>query len=171
MAKPMRLLAATWVGVLAAGGVVAGTLEALGAPEAAAGNPDATLTVHPAPQPAPQAAPMAQASAAPSPATAQGGGIAAGPLQGPLGTPGSGGDVRCSCAPVRHVVHRRVVHHPVRRTIVAAAPPPPLVPLVPYTPVYAYRPLVPYYRPVVPIYRPVYPVLVGRPLFYRRGWW
>lgn len=171
MAKPIRLLAATWVGVLAAGGMVAGTLEALGAPERAAGSPDATLTVHPGGSPAPQAAPLAQASAAAAPAPpVQGGTISAGPLQGPLGSSGSGGDVRCSCAPVRHVVHRHVVHHAVRRTIVAAAPPP-VVPLVPYTPVYAYRPLITYYPPVVPLYRPAYPVVVRRPLFYGRAWW
>lgn len=184
-----RLLVTTWAGIVAAGGIGAATLQALGAPdtEASSASADATpsvssqapmaqspaiqgnggtVTVHGSAPPMP--APPPGSAGAGTSSLAQSGHISAGPLQGPLGAAGSGAAC-CPCAPVRHVVHH-VRRHVVRRpTVVASLPPPPLVP---YRPVYVYRPLVAY-RPVVPlvpVYRPVYPVVVARP-FFHRAWW
>ena len=137
----------TKMGVLAAVFVVGGAVQALGAPETL---PFSTMTVRP------------------TQAVAQNG-LGAGPLQGPLAAPGAGGQAACCpCRTVHHVAHRHVrVSHP--RVEVAQSP---LVPLVPYRPVYVYQPLVAY-RPLVPVYgyRPFFYRPFYRPFFYGRAFY
>ncbi len=148
----MRLLAVTWVGVLAAVGTVGGTLEALGAPEPAPA-PSATVTVHAA-SALPAATPTALAQSA----------LPAGPLEGPLGPSNGSGSACCPCRPVHHVVHHRVA----RRSAPVVVAQAPIVPLVPYRPVYVYRPLIAY-RPLVPLYG--YRPFFYRPYIYGRGFY
>ena len=150
MPMRMRVLAATWVGLIIVGGVTGGALEALGAPEAP---PASSLTVRPG-----AVAQTPPAASGQSAVVAQSG-LGAGPLQGPLAAPGTAsGAGCCPCRPVHRVVHHRRVVRREPPVLVAQAPLVPLVPLVPYRPVYVYRPLVAY-RPLVPIY--------PRPFFYR----
>ncbi len=153
MPMRMRRLPARWMALLAAAGVLAGTVRAHGAPggEPVAAAPSRTIEWS-------AASPV---TGAPTGAVVAQSQITAGPLQGPLNVPGVKRQRPSSSCPIRPVHRRRVAARaaPVR---LAA------VPVVPLVPIYAYPPPV-VYRPVVPVYafRPFYRPFLYRPFFYR----
>ena len=155
----MRTLHVSWMTVLAATGVLAGTVRADGAPGAGpVAAPPRTIE-----WPGVSAAPTAAsgATATRSPATA-------GPLQGPLNVPTASGQSPEHARSIRPVHHRRLARR-AAPVLLAAAPVVPFVPVYVYPPPLVYRPVVPVYAVRPFFYRPFYRPFLYRPYFYNRG--
>ncbi len=161
----MRTSRISWMTVLAAAGVLAGTIRAEGAPGTGPiAAPPRTIEW--------PGFPLAAATASASGAAEARSQATAAPLQGPLNVPTASGHSRRHARPIRPVHLRRLAPR-AAPILVAAAPVVPFVPVYVYPPPLVYRPVVPVYavRPFFyrPFYRSFYRPFFYRPYFYNRS--